>query len=70
MFKWSVKHLWKGEYNVANFNDYYDATEYAARWGAFVVPFGNVCLNGNSSTSQPLSMTDEGESSAQAKTAT
>ena len=69
-FKGCVKHTWQGQQNTAKFEDYYDAQEYATRWSAFVSPFDStVCLNGNSSTSQPLSMTEGEGFSASAKTA-
>lgn len=69
-YKWCVKHVWQGQQNTAKFEDYYDAQEYATRWNAFVSPFDStVCLNGNNSTSQPLSTTEGGEFSASVKTA-
>ena len=61
-FKWCVKHVWQGKENVAKFEDYTEAQEYATRWKAFVEHFP--CLNDNNNTSQPLSTT-EGDVSSQ-----
>ena len=79
MFNWCVVHLWQGQENVAKFDDYYEAQEYAARWKSYVLPYvqnivlastSEACLNGNSNMSLPLSTTGEAGFSQQDSTAT